>query len=305
MIPTLLVRTADATRAAPLAASTLVGRHPASQVRIDDPRVPLLWLELRWHGSSWAWRALGGHDRTRGAGAPLSEGWRHLAAGSRVRLDEHVSVELVTEAGPVAMLLDPITGELAPPDVLDRLIEVRDGRMLPIAAEGDSRYALADGELVADPFRTGLAPGRVAAWRACLSDAPPPTLQARLDLTRPYEVALDEDDTRATFLQGTASAMVRGECARVLAVFVVARRDDLPRGGWLTPVAAWDAWVALGGNPQSPVARLAWERAKLRALLARQGVAGLDTLFEVERLPAVRVRWCGPPSSILAPGAFR
>jgi hypothetical protein len=163
MLPTLLIRTPGITRALPLATSTLVGRHAMAHARLDDPRVPLLWLELRWHGTSWAWRALGGHDRTRGAGAPLPEGWRQLAAGSRVRLDEDVSVELVTDAGPVAMLVDPTTGELAPPDVLERLVELREGRMLPVAAEGDARYALTDGELVGDPERTGVGPGRAAA----------------------------------------------------------------------------------------------------------------------------------------------
>ena len=294
MIPTLLLRAPGLVRALPLAASTLVGRHPAAHVRVEGPRIPLLWLEIRWHGSVWGWRAVGALDRTRGTGAALPDGWRTFAAGARLRLEDVLSVELVTDSAPIAMLVDPDTSELAPPDVLERLVEMREGRLIPVAAEGDTTAALADGEILADPARERRAPGRVAGWRICLPDAPPPTVQARIDLARPYTLAFDDGDTHVTLLQGDASASVRGECARVLAVFVAARRDDLPTGGWLTPLAAWDAWVARGGNPESPVARLSWERAKLRQQLAKQGVAGLDGLFEVERLPAVRVRWSPP-----------
>lgn len=283
--PTLLLRTPTGARAVPLTASTLVGRHWASVARVEDPRVPLLWLELRWFGTRWGWRALGAGDRTRGKGAALTDGWRHLAADSPVRLDDVVSVELVAESAPVPMLVDPDTGALAPPEVLERLVEVRDARMIPLAAEGDTSRVFPDGALLVDEAKR--------PWRVCLPDAPAPTEQARLHLARPYDLFLDEDSARVTFMQGDASVVVTGECARVLAVFVEAHRADVPRGGWLTPAEAWDAWVVRGGNPASPVARLSWERAKLRQALARQGVSGLETLFQVERDPQVRVRWSG------------
>ncbi len=283
--PTLLLRTPTGARAIPLAASTLVGRHWASLARVDDPRVPLLWLELRWFGTRWGWRALGASDRTRGKGAALADGWRHFAVDSPVRLDDLVSVELVAESAPVPMLVDSGTGALASPEVLERLVELRDSRLLPLAAEGDATRALLDGALLVDES------GR--PWRVCLPDAPAATEQARLHLGRPYDLFLDEDAARVTFIQGDASVVVNAECARVLAVFAEARRADLPRGGWFTPAEAWDAWVVRGGNPDSPVARLSWERAKLRQALARQGVSGLDSLFEVERDPQVRVRWSG------------
>lgn len=284
MTPTLLLRGPTGARAIPLAGSTLVGRHWACLARMDDPRVPLLWLELRWFGTRWGWRALGAHERTRGSGANLADGWRHLAAGASLRLDDVVSVELVSETAPVLMLVDPQTGTLATPEVFERTVEVLGGRMLPLAAEGDPSEALDDGVLL-------VLDGR--SWRVCLPEAPASTVQARLHCDRPYDLFLDESGTSVSFIQGAASAGVTGECVRVLAVFVEARRGDLPRGGWLSPTEAWDAWVARGGASGSPIARIAWERAKLRQALARQGVAGLDALFEVERLPHVKVRWRG------------
>ena len=62
-MPTLLVRHADASFTAPLAASTLVGRGWPCVVRLRDASVPLYWVELRW-SAGWTWRALGAEERT-------------------------------------------------------------------------------------------------------------------------------------------------------------------------------------------------------------------------------------------------
>ena len=61
-----------------LLASTLVGRHWRCDITIDDPRVPLYWLEVRWTGTFWSWRELTDSGGTRGTGLSGNCGWRTL-----------------------------------------------------------------------------------------------------------------------------------------------------------------------------------------------------------------------------------
>ncbi len=87
---------------------------------------------------------------------------------------------------------------------------------------------------------------------------------------------------------------------RVLLVYARARRDEPAEEGWLPSVEAHAEWIALGGNPESVVERLSWERGKLRTALVRAGATGLDQLFE-------RRTWQGVAEFRLAlsPGAVR
>ncbi len=278
---TLLVRAEGRAAATPLAPSTLVGRHASCLARIDDLSVPLYWLEVRWLGEgaagAWAWRAMGAVDTTRGSGTPLHDGWRAMTCadgrGTRVSLDADLSVELVDAAPPAPFVVDLASGTAVEGDALEELVEVRGDRILPLDAEGDTRRALSDGDVF------------VVEGRAYRAHAPVPvarTLAARIDLRRPG-VRLDVDlaGLVATFSQGKASAVVGGECVRVLGLYREARAADLPRGGWLSPQDAHAAWVEAGGALLSGLARVGWERSKLRSRLARAGVTGLDALFEV------------------------
>jgi hypothetical protein len=114
-------------------------------------------------------------------------------------------------------------------------------------------------------------------------------LRARVDLTRAgAALAVDLSPLRATLLQGDAAVEIHGEPVRVLAVYLHAAQRGT---GWLDVTTAWAAWRALGGNPESPAERMAWERGRVRAAFARAGVAGVDRLFEVLRdRDGVRVR---------------
>ena len=278
---TLLVHAEGRVMATPLAPSTLVGRHAGCLARIDDLAVPLYWLEVRWLGEGaagmWAWRAMGAVDTTRGSGTPLHDGWRAMACvdgrGTRVSLAADLSVELVDAEPPAPFVVDLATGAPVEGDALEELVEVRSERLLPLEAEGDTRRALSDGDVF------------VVEGRAYRAHAPSPvagTLAARIDLRRPgIRLDVDLPTLTATVSQGKASVVVRGECVRVLALYRSARGDDLPRGGWLSPTDAHEGWLELGGALASTLARVGWERSKLRSRLARAGVTGLDALFEV------------------------
>ena len=51
--------------------------------------------------------------------------------------------------------------------------------------------------------------------------------------------------------------------------------------GWVDSNTALAAWVELGGNSSSDVARISWERNKAsQANLLDQSVQGVDQLFE-------------------------
>ena len=277
-MPTLLVTHAGVPRSVPLAASTLVGRAWSCLARVDGPLIPLHWLEIRWSGLAWSWRALAAEERTRGPGSPLNDGWRELPVSTprkpwRVRLDEVVSVELAEGGPPECFLFDPGTRDVLRGPSLAEALEVRGGQAYAPDREGLPASALVDGELV-------VLEGR--AWRFHSAGVVVPTERSLVDLARPLQVFVDLAALSATLVQGEGSVEIRGEHVRTLAVYLRQRQGD-PDGGWLDPTEAWRTWRRLGGNEESPQERVAWDRARLRSHLAAAGVASVDRLFELRR----------------------
>jgi hypothetical protein len=268
-----------------LSAACLVGRAPGCLVRVADPTVPSFWLELRWSEGAWRWRALAGGARTRGVGMLAEDGWRTLPLSpkgrpQRVRLDDLVAVELVEAGPPQPFAEDLLTGAAHVGDALCEVLEVRaDGTTRPFTADEADAPPLRDGDVF-------LHEGR--PWRLHLAEGLPPTRQIRIDLSR-ADVTLDIDleALRATFHQRGAEVTIAGEHVRTLAAYASARRRRGETGGWLTCEEAYARWRALGGNPQSPMDRLGWDRGRCRSHLAREGVAGVEVLFEARRRAGV------------------
>ena len=269
----------------PLAASALVGRGWPCLVRLVHPAAPAYWLELRWFDGTWAWRALTAEARTRGGGAFVANGWRALVpAGGRpprISLGDDLWIELTDASAPVAFLTDVETGAAIEmgSDGLDALtegvLELRSDAILPLGADGEPGPPVADGAVLRAGDRM---------LRAHVPQAGSDTLGGRIDLSRKgVEIEFDEEARVARFSQGEAEVQVRGACVRVLAVYAEARARDLPAGGWLTPDEALAGWRDRGAPPDCHAARVAWERAKLRAQLSRAGAVGLDALYEVRR----------------------
>ena len=95
------------------------------------------------------------------------------------------------------------------------------------------------------------------------------------------EVTIDLDNLEATFETSRSSAVIKGECVRVLAVYALPRRDEhYTDGGWLNSVESHSRWLALGGNPKSKPDRIGHERGKLRTKLNKAGVSDVQSLFE-------------------------
>jgi hypothetical protein len=279
----LLLFDGAAPRVVPLSPVTLVGRGSACHGRVAHPWVPLHWLEVRWLGDVWGWRALGAEDLTRGPSTYLAAGWRSLGGPgryARVTLGDRAWVELTDPSPPSPFAWDLVRDALVDPALFERLFEERTGSILRILPDGEKAEPLQDGTVVAcvDHER-----GPVAV-RVHVPVLPMTTADTSLDLlAADVSVEVDLAQLHATFHLGHARAVARGECVRVLWIYLRARHDDAPQDGWMSPQQAWDAWIAAGGNRGSPRDRLGWERGKLRSQLARLHVANVDALFEITR----------------------
>lgn len=281
----LRVTTAGEARDVPLAAACLVGRAPGCLVRVTDPSVPSFWLELRWSEGAWRWRALAGGARTRGVGMLSEDGWRTLPLSpegrpQRVRLDELLAVELVEAGPPAPFVLDLVSGAAHVGDAICEVAEVRpDGAVWMLAADHEDPRPLSDGDVFVHDGRP---------WRLHLAHGLAPTRLVRIDLARAdVTIDIDVDALRATFHQRGAEVTIAGEHVRTLAAYVLARRELGAAGGWLTCEQAHERWRALGGNPLSSADRLGWDRGRCRSHLAREGVAGVEALFEARRRAGV------------------
>jgi hypothetical protein len=261
----------------PLAASALIGRGWPCAVRLQHPAAPLYWLELRWMEGVWAWRPLSAELRTRGIGAFLAAGWRALdrAGGRPVRLSlaEDLWIELTDPTAPLPYVSDLETGSPLDEDDALQLLEVRVDGVFMAGAEGEASAPLTDGQVVQ------------AGTRLLRAHVPGPALHtvgAVLDLAA-ADLTLDVDSAQAEarLSQGGVEVRLRGAGVGLLAAYGAARQANLPQGGWLSPAEALAGWAAHGGPAAGPVERVAWQRAKLRAQLARAGVANVDALFEV------------------------
>ncbi len=283
---TLLVSDGGRCRVVPLAASTLIGRHWACPVRVQDTACPLYWLEVRWLEGAWGWRTLAAEERTHGGGAALPAGWRALPVATRragrVRLSDSTWIELVTADAPRAHLVRLPSGEPLEDETAALWAELRPDAALPLDAEGDAARAYPDGHVLA---RDGEAV-RVHAPEGLVT-----TLATAIDLAKPgVFVDVDLGARAATFANRAGQVTARGECVRVLEVYLQARRADVPVGGWLSAQEALAAYVALGGPSEAPLERLSWERCRLRSVLARAGAAAVGALFEVAPGRDARVR---------------
>jgi hypothetical protein len=298
---TLLISDAGSLRAIPLPSCALAGREWTCAARFSSRRVPRHWLELRWGGGGWTWRALAATEVTWGVGEALPDGWRRLPpslAGrlSRIRLDAQTWVELVDGAPPVPFAVDLHTGETWQDDTLTarvgRVVH-RDGAATWFALGDPARRPLVDGDVVltSPPGETPRLARLHLPAEVAFTDRPP------LQLTdAPLQIDIDLTDLRAQLTQGSLHVVLVGAEVRSLAVYAHARALGVPADGWLDLDGAYAAWRALGGPAESPRDRLTWERGKLRSQLADRGVAGAVQLFESRRMAhgAARTRLAVP-----------
>jgi len=262
-----------------LSGSTLIGRHPNCDIHLADAHAPLVWLEIRYRQSQWDWRVLGGADQTRGSGANLARGWRALSgqgARSRVSLADVGHLELSCEKAPVRMVRDLNNGQCVTGAALDELLEQVNGLTFALDENAHARNPLLPGESFAHN-------GRV--YRLSGPPLPGDTENKSFSITHPdCCVDIDLENLCATFTLGQSECKITGECIRVLAVYGEFQADQAPSEcPWLNRSEVYERWLGLGGNPNSPIVRMGWERGKVRTLLSRAGAGDVGRLFESRR----------------------
>lgn len=270
------LETPDQVMAGVLTETTLVGRHWRCDVVLNHPGVPLYWLELRWLASRWAWRCLGAEERTFGKGTPKQGGWRYLDVGHEVLLGPQVAkLSLMDGDAPGLVLEDLHSGQRLHGD--ERFDFVGLGAQGPHAVGDPEERPLVDGEIFESRGRH-FRLWRPQGWQ--------PTREPVIMITeRGLLLEVDRESLCVRLWSEDAEVELCGEVVRALVPYVQARLDD-PRnddGGWRTNDEILAAWIALGGNVDSPRERMNWERNKLRSLLTELGVSRSDLLFERKR----------------------
>ncbi|MEL6908478.1 MAG: hypothetical protein AAFP22_23915, partial [Planctomycetota bacterium] len=215
----------------------------------------------------WSWRCLAGEDNTRGPGRVELGGWRALEVGGRVLGPSDVALVLVDDTPPEPFVVDLGTGRPLDDDTLDQVVEWRASGFFPVGAEADPDFVapLEDGQSFVSAgrllrFHAGHAPTTTARSAVSLQSG-------RCEITVTLRPA-----PMLQVVDGTASVDVAAEFVRVVAPYLEARRDDVPRGGWLSLDDAYGRWLELGGSANSDRDRVAQDRSRLCRSLAKQGL---------------------------------
>ena len=275
-----LLMTDSATSRVVLPGSVLVGRHWRCDVRVDDVRVPLHWLELRWTGDLWAWRTLGAMDRTVGRGRSLPGGWRGFERDARIRLGSSgIAVLLVDDAPPALSLQDLDSGAWIDGDArFDTLALTADGPRLRGSDGEPAGDVLDDGALVALEGRR---------YRVHRPEPVAATVEGAVSLTDPglsFDFDLGASTLRISTQRG--EVQMQGSLVLSLAVYAVALAGgpSSAAGGWLTNVDAQVGLGELGIEMTAGPERMNWDRHRVRSALQELGVTGLERLFERKRM---------------------
>jgi hypothetical protein len=224
----------------------LLGRHPACDLRVDDPRVSGEHASVHWTGDHWELRDLGSRNGTTVDGRRLGPGERSpLALGATFGLGGGAEITLEDASPPVASARQAKTGALRaatagllvlPDD--DRpevsVFEDAGGRWVAEDAEGsrlvrDRDVVVADGEgwILDLPSTAG------ATWEA---GAFTPTLES---IVLRFAVSLDEEHIELSVLHdGRATKLTHRSHHYLLLTLARARledRDGPPaERGWMT-----------------------------------------------------------------------
>jgi hypothetical protein len=278
----VLLRQKNSERRVPLSSSFRVGRHWSCDICLADRSLPLYWVELRWREKEWVWRVLAAEARTKPQLPNQNKAWSLLSEDKgSVRIEclggDFVELVLLSAAPPELIIEDLQSGERHVGETLEGLVERHpNGKVWALGQEPPIHLPLQDGEVFS--LHKNI-------YRAHVPSEIGSTVDLVFDVSAPdVFLSINIANLSATFSLDNSERILHGEPVRTLIVYAKARREeDELAGGWLTIEDAYEGWLQLGGRRESKPERIAWERGKLRAMLAAQGVLGVETLFEVRK----------------------
>jgi hypothetical protein len=228
-----------------LGSRCMLGRHPACDISIDNPRISAEHASLRWVGDRWELHDLGSRNGTFVTGRRLTPGERvTLSSGSAFSLGGEVELVLLDGSPPVASARHAKTGEqrvatggiLVLPDE-DRpevsVFEDAGGRW--VAEGGDETRVVRDRDVVVadgEGWILDLPSVANSTWGA---SAFPPSLETIL---LRFGVSLDEEHVEVTVLhEGKATPLPPRSHHYLLLTLARARLEDAERSaaerGWV------------------------------------------------------------------------
>lgn len=259
----LLINEQGRTRQCLLKQSNMFGRHhDSSFIFGQNNKLPLYWLEVRWLKDSWYWRTLNKADQTIGTGQQYKDGWKKFS--KTIRLQNMISLELISNEKPSPLIENITTKEKWNLVACNIPIQIQKGL-----------YFWEDKELK----NSSLFHHEGNSYRFWNSNEEyVGTQNDTIDLLSPAcYLDIDSTQNKATFTDGLQEITIYGESVRLLYIYAMAAQDEDP---WISTSEAYETWLAHGGNEQSSVERISWERNKLCQYLEQQNIVHARKLFE-------------------------
>ena len=266
MLPKISITIFQHTHTLVLLESNMIGRSVSLGAgRINFQKLPEFWLEIRYFRKQWHWRALEGLDKTKGVGTFVDPNWRQFT--SSIKYANVLKVDLLSDRPPQPLWENLNTHRRLP--LVDMEGCTQDESGFHIETEGGQR-TLQNGEI----FTHNHSP--VAVW---IPEDIQPTLDDFLKINHIKNIDIDLKRGKMVFTGSQSQSIVyQGEGTRVLAAYVLAGSEKPDR--WVSNQDVYSCWIDLGGNPDSKVARINWERNKLCTSLYKAGIAGTQQMFD-------------------------
>lgn len=274
------ISAADDVRELPLAATTVLGRHPSCTWVLPQPEIPTFWVELRWTAAGWTWRELGGDARgPRRRGAKLGQDWWLIDRGQRLN-GRSVQIELVDPSPPKRFAVALASGRVLEGEALQAVVSDDTGKPLPSDWElaQPPPGPLADGE-------SFLMVGKRYRYHA--GTPPQATAQRLLNLQRHscrLELSIEDGRPVLHVWDGPVERKARGAPLWALVPYLEARLADTPSGGWLGLDQAYARWQEFCPGSDSGPERVGQDRSRTCRALHALGVINPHALFARRRV---------------------
>ena len=266
MLPKIAITLFQHTHTLVLLESNMLGRSVSLGAgRIHFQKLPEFWLEIRYFRNQWHWRALEGLDKTKGTGAFIEPNWRQFT--SSVKYANVLTINLISDYAPQPLWENLKTHRR---HLLSDLLDCQqDERGFHIETDAGSK-TLQNGDMLTHHSQP------IAIW---IPQDIQPTLDDYLKLMHVKHIDIEIERTQMT-LTGPHNQSVhyQGEGARILAAYVLASKDKTDR--WVNNDEVYGHWIELGGNADSKVDRISWERNKLCSALFKAGISGTQNMFD-------------------------